>query len=63
MTVNDWLHDSLYCPSETASVALWGDRVTKFDVDECMERGKEGPIVILLCAVMETSGVNYQHGL
>jgi hypothetical protein len=32
-------------------VALWGDRATKFDADECMGRGKDGPIVILLCAV------------
>jgi hypothetical protein len=33
-TVNDYLHNSLcYCPSEPASVALWGDRATKFDAD------------------------------
>jgi hypothetical protein len=45
-------HSSLcYCPSEPASAALWGDRAIKFDADDCMERGKEGPVVILFCAV------------
>jgi hypothetical protein len=51
-TVKAYSHASLcYCPSEPTSVAPWGGRATKFNADDCMERGKEGPIVILFCAV------------